>query len=162
MFSNERGFTLVEAMVAMVVCTIGLVAMAELMAVTLRLQQLGRNSTSAVRLAQDKIDELTTMPFNPASLSYNPQIACGGSLTDEDVADHNDIPLDDNGTPDNAADDIVSKGYKRLWVISAGPDGDPNLRQVTVRVLPDVNDRRTASPYDLTTFIRGSGGAVCP
>ena len=46
MSTNERGFTLVEAMVAMVVCTVGLVAMAELMAITLRLQQLGRNSTA--------------------------------------------------------------------------------------------------------------------
>ena len=60
MLNDERGFTLIEAIVAMMVCTIGLVSMAELMAVTLRLQQLGRNSTSAVRLAQDKIDELTT------------------------------------------------------------------------------------------------------
>ena len=42
MLTDERGFTLIEAMVAMMVCTIGLVAMAELMAVTLRLQQLGR------------------------------------------------------------------------------------------------------------------------
>ena len=162
MFTNERGFTLVEAMVAMMICTIGLVSMAELMAVTLRLQQLGRNSTSAVRLAQDKVDELTTMSFDPTSANHNPAITCGGSLTDDDVADHNDIPLDDNGTPDDAADDIVPKGYRRRWVISAGPDGDPNLREVTVRVLPNVNDRRTASPYDLTTFIRGSGGAVCP
>ena len=67
MSNNERGFTLVEAVVAMVVCTIGLVAMAELLAVTLRLQQLGRNSTSAVRLAQDKVDELTTMTFRSTS-----------------------------------------------------------------------------------------------
>jgi len=161
MFTNERGFTLVEAMVAMVVCTIGLVAMAELMAVTLRLQQLGRNSTSAVRLAQDKIDELTTMPFNPASAQYNPAVACGGSIT-ANVANHNDAPLKDNGTPDNAADDTIVKGYTRRWIISAGPDGDPNLRTVTVRVIPDNIDRRIASPYDLTTFIRGSGAPACP
>ena len=38
MSNNERGFTLVEAVVAMMVCTIGLVAMAELLVVTLRLQ----------------------------------------------------------------------------------------------------------------------------
>ncbi len=161
MLNNERGFTLVEAVVAMLVCTVGLVAMAELMAVTLRLQQLGRNSTSAARLAQDKVDELTTMTFNTASVNYNPEVGCGGSI-EADVADHNDTPLEDNGTPDNAADDTITKGYTRRWIISAGPDGDLNLRQVTVRVLPDVNDRRTSAPYDLTTFIRGSGGAVCP
>ena len=161
MFTNERGFTLVEAMVAMMICTIGLVSMAELMAVTLRLQQLGRNSTSAVRLAQDKIDELTTMSFDPASANYNPAIACGGSLSANE-ADHNDAPLQDNGTPNDTADDTVVKGYTRRWLITAGPDGDPNLRTVTVHVIPDLIDRRVASPFVLTTIIRGSGGGACP
>src|SRR4030095_15459225 len=125
MSNNERGFTPVEAVTAMLVCTIGLVAMAELLAVTLRLQQLGRNSTSAVRLAQDKVDELTTMNF-----ITNPSAACGGAI-DADEADHFDTPCQDNGTPDDPADDTVIKGYTRRWIISAGPDGDPNLRQVT-------------------------------
>ena len=155
MSNNERGFTLVEAIVAMVVCTIGLVAMAELLAVTLRLKQLGRNSTSAVRLAQDKVDELTTMNF-----ITDPSAACGGSI-DAPAKDHFDTPMDDNGTPDDPADDTVMKGYTRRWIISAGPDGDPNLRQVTVRVIPELNDRRVAAPYDLTTIIRGVE-AACP
>lgn len=159
MLNDERGFTLIEAIVAMMVCTVGLVAMAELMAVTLRLQQLGRNSTSAVRLAQDQVDRLTTLSFDTAL-----EAACGGDL-DADAANHFFIPLEDNGTPDNPDDDTITKGYKLRWLISAGPDGDPNLRQVTVRVIPDVADRRTSTPYDLTTFIRWGPDtflAVCP
>jgi len=155
MSNNERGFTIVEAVVAMMVCTIGLVAMAELMAVTLRLQQLGRNSTSAVRLAQDRVDELTTLNFATA-----PSMACGGSI-DANVANYNDTPLEDNGTPDDPADDTLTKGYTVRWMVAAGPDGDLNLRTVTIRVLPDVNDRRTTSPYDLVTIIRGVA-AACP
>jgi type II secretory pathway pseudopilin PulG len=160
MLTNERGFTLIEAIVAMLVCTVGLVAMAQLMAVTLRLQQLGRNSTSAARLAQDKVDELTTMDF-----ATNLSAACGGSLT-APVLNHWDTPMDDNGTPDDATDDTNPKGYTRRWFISAGPDLDPNLRTVTVRVLPVVNDLRTAQPYDLTTIIRNGNDItpppVCP
>jgi type II secretory pathway pseudopilin PulG len=157
MLNNERGFTLVEAVVAVLVCTVGLVAMAELMAVTLRLQQLGRNQTSAARLAQDKVDELTTLNF-----ATNVQAACGGSIDPAmPEPDHVDTPMEDNGTPDDTTDDTVTKGYTRLWLIEAGPDGDANLRQVTVRVVPDVADRRTAAPYDLVTFIRGVG-APCP
>jgi Tfp pilus assembly protein PilV len=173
---NERGFTLIEAMVAMMVCTIGLVAMAELMAVTLRLQQLGRNSTSAVRLAQDKVDELTSMPFNPVAANYNAQVSCGGDLDANDPDGfHSDTPMEDNGTPDNPADDTVTKGYTRRWIISDGPIrctivspscpvanvAEPTLRTVTVRVIPDVADRRTATPYQLTTIIRGTAQA-CP
>jgi competence protein ComGC len=139
--SDERGFTLVEAVVALMVCTVGLVAMAELMAITIRMQQLGRNSTHAVRMAQEKVDELTTVTFAHATM------ACGGSLT-VDQANHFD-------------DGIVNNvGYHRRWVVSDAPDG-ANLRLVTVRVIPDVSDRRTASPFDLVTIIRGLG-AACP
>ena len=155
MSNNERGFTLVEAVVAMMVCTVGLVAMAELLAVTLRLQQLGRNSTSAVRLAQDRVDALTTMNF-----ATNPSVACGGSLV-ANVANYNNIPLEDNGTPNNPADDTITKGYRVRWMVAAGPDGDLNLRTVSVRVIPDVNDGRTASTYNLVTVIRGVA-APCP
>lgn len=129
-------------MVAMMVATIGLVSLASLLAVTIRMQQLGRNSTQAVRLAQDKIDELTTLNFATSAA-----VSCGGSIT-ANVANHND-------TPTSVA------GYTRRWVVSAGPDADLKLRQVTVRVTPNVGDRRVASPFDLTTIIRGVS-SPCP
>ena len=59
----------------MVIMTVAMVSMAELMAITLRLQMLGRNQTAAARLAQDKIDELMTQNFNTAAT-----VAIGGSL----------------------------------------------------------------------------------
>ena len=146
MVTDERGFTLVEALVAMVICTIGLVSMAELMAVTLRLQQLGRNSTAAVRLAQDKVDELMALDFPGAA-----GIQCGGSLT-APVLNYNDDALDFNGN---------SQGYERRWIVSAGPDGDLRLRTVTVRVIPIVTDNRVVRSFDLTTIIRGALPGPC-
>jgi len=146
MRSDESGFTLVEATVAMMICTVGLVAMAELLAISLRMQQLGRNTTSAIRLAQGKVDELTTMVFGT-----DLAVGCGGSLID-DEPDHNDAPVDSDGN---------ATGYKRRWLIEAGPDLDPNLRQVTVRVIPEVTDGRVATAYNLTTVIRGVAVA-CP
>jgi prepilin-type N-terminal cleavage/methylation domain-containing protein len=142
--SNQRGFTLIEALVAMMVATVGLMAMAELMAVTIRMQQLGRNATSASRLAQDKIDELNTVGFGAASM------ACGGSLTGATVANHFDTPANANGD------------YTRRWRVSAGPDASPLLRTVTVKVVPTVKDRRVTSEFEITTIIRGVAGAVCP
>jgi prepilin-type N-terminal cleavage/methylation domain-containing protein len=137
--SNERGFTVIEVLVAMVILTVALVSMAELMAVTLRLQQLGRNQTSATRLAQDKIDELMSQNWAAA-----PQLAVGGSLT-ADVANHFD-------TPANATN------YKRRWIVADGPVDPPvtagRLRIITVRVIPEVTDRRTYTPTDLTTIVR--------
>ena len=141
--SNQRGFTLIEALVAMMVCTVGLIAMAELMAVTIRMQQLGRNSTSASRLAQDKIDELNTVGFGALSMD------CGGSLT-INQNNHWDAPANANGD------------YIRRWTVTAGPDATPRLRQVTVRVIPSVKDRRVTQDFELTTVIRGTSIVLCP
>lgn len=144
--NDERGFTLAEVVVAMLVCVVGLVAMAGLLMVTLRMQQLGRNSTSEVRMAQDKVDELSSMSF-----TTGPSVACGGSLT-TNVANYNDTPVV-NG---------VNQPYRRRWLVQAGPDADPQLRQVTVRLIPTNPDRNIATQYDLVTIIRGAGVAVCP
>jgi prepilin-type N-terminal cleavage/methylation domain-containing protein len=141
--SNERGFTLIEVLVAMVILTIALVSMAELMAITLRMQQLGRNQTAAIRLAQDKIDELMNQNYTDVRL------AIGGSLT-ADQTNHFDVPQDEDGN---------SLGYTRRWTVAAGPVdpaavGNGATRVLTVRIIPMLNNTRTAPPTDITTLIR--------
>ena len=125
----------------MVILTVALVSMAELMAITLRMQQLGRNQTQAARLAQDKIDELMSLNF------ANAQVAIGGSLT-ADVANHWDIPTL-NG---------VQQPYRRRWTVAAGPVDPPvpanSIRILTVRVTPRVTDTRTVATTEITTLIR--------
>jgi Tfp pilus assembly protein PilV len=123
-------------LVAMVILTVALVSMAELMAITLRMQQLGRNQTSATRLAQDKVDELMSQNFADARL------AVGGSLT-ADVANHFDVanPL-----------------YRRRWLVETVA-ADPGVaadktRRLTVRVIPVVSDRRISPAVDLVTLLR--------
>jgi hypothetical protein len=129
----------------MLVCVVGLVGMAQMLAVTLRMQQLGRNSTTAVRLAQEKVDELSAMNFVTGV-----SVQCGGSLT-ANVANYNDDPVI-NG---------VDAGYTRRWRVQAGPDADPQLRQVTIRLIPDIADRTRTAQYDFTTVIRGAGVVAC-
>jgi hypothetical protein len=126
-------------LIAMVIMTVGMVALAQMMAVTLRMQMLGRNETNAARLAQTKIDELVgAVP----QWTTNASIAVGGSLT-ANVTNYNDAP---------------AAGYIRRWVVVAGP-ADPgsnagDLRVVTVRVIPTNTDNRTAAAVDLTTLLR--------
>lgn len=132
--NEERGFTLVEVLFAMVILTVALVSMAELMAITLRMQMLGRNETAAVRMVQSKIDELVAIDFDGASAAL---VAVGGSI-DADVANYNDDPAD---------------GYHRRWQIAAIA-GETRIRTLTVRVVPDVTDRRTTADVQLTTIIR--------
>lgn len=141
----------------MVILTVALVSMAELMAITLRMQQLGRNQTQATRLAQDKIDELMSRNFTFAEL------AVGGSLT-ADVPNHFDVP---------AAGTAANLQYRRRWLVEAMNFGDTvqvtagnppvttntviaagTTRRVTVRVIPLRNDRRMSTPVDLVTIMR--------
>lgn len=112
--------------------TVGLVALASLLAVTLQIQLLARNQTEAVRLAQDKLDELMSLNFDTEA-----RIQIGGSL-DENT--------------DNYFDTTAT--YTRRWLVEAGPDGSADLRQITMRVIPESLDRRTTTPYDLVTIIR--------
>lgn len=115
----------------MVILTVGLVSMAEMMAVTLRMQMLGRNETAAIRLVQSKIDELVAVNFTSAT------VAVGGSLT-ANVTSYNDAPAD---------------GYTRRWQIAAIA-GETRVRTLTVRVVPTSTDRRTTAQVELTTIIR--------
>ena len=62
--NSERGFTIIEVLIAVVILTVALVALAEMMAITLRMQMLGRNETNAARLAQAKLDELVGVSQN--------------------------------------------------------------------------------------------------
>jgi hypothetical protein len=121
-------------MVGTMVLTIALVAMAELLAVSLRMHQLGRTSTTASRLAQDKFEELMKMNFDT-----NPAIQVNANNT-----------LASNVT--NYWDS--APGYTRRWQVSAGPAGNPRLRTVMVRIIPDANDRRTTDIFTLTTVVR--------
>jgi prepilin-type N-terminal cleavage/methylation domain-containing protein len=132
--SNERGFTLVEVLIAMVILTIALVSMAELMAITLRMQMIGRNETSAIRLAQSKIDELVAVDFDAVGSA----VATGGSLT-ADVAGY--------------FDDLVADGFKRRWKIDP-IGGETRVRTLTVKLIPTLTDRRTNAEIELITIIR--------
>jgi prepilin-type N-terminal cleavage/methylation domain-containing protein len=135
--AREGGFTLIEVLFAMVIMVVALVSMAELMAITLRMQMMGRNQTAAVRMIQAKIDDLVSLNFFAPSI--NPLANVGGSIT-ADVASYFDIP---------------AGGYKRRWQIEAIA-GQTEVRKLTVRVIPDINDRRTNADLQLSTFIRSN------
>lgn len=116
----------------MVILTVALVALAEMMAITLRMQMMGRNETAAVRLIQAKIDQIVNLDF-----ATNTATNVGGSLTS-----------DVTGYWDPAA-----TGFKRRWQIEA-ITGQTRVRKLTVRIIPTILDKRTNAEIELSTFIR--------
>lgn len=126
---GDRGFTMVEVLVSMLILTIGMMAIAGLLAVTTQMAMGARESARSTRLAQDKIDELMKLNFTTA-----PAVAIGGDLT-ADAANYSETPLN---------------GVTLRWAVTAGPTDD--LRVLTLRV---VNNRSAQyRETDLTTIIR--------
>lgn len=129
--TDDRGFTLVEATVAALILTVGLVAVAQLLTISVRMHRIGRDAAQAARLAQDKVEELMKMNF-----ATGPAVQIGGDL-DGDAPDHFDVP--------------AATGYTRRWQVAPGPNANPRLRTVTVRMVPDVP---VGNPYEVTMVIR--------
>src|SRR5262245_54622124 len=131
--TNERGFTLVETLIALVIMTVALVGLAQLMVVSAQMHQVGRTSAEASRLAQDKFEELMKLNF---ALAPGIQIS-GNNTLDANVANYFDVP--------------ANSGYTRRWRVQAGPGGIASLRTVTVRMVRDV---RLGTDYEVTTVLR--------
>jgi type IV pilus assembly protein PilV len=103
---SNRGFTLVEMMVALVLFGIGMMALAQTLPQGISFRDKARRMTVATSMAQEGIERLRDLPFNHADLA-------GGAHTD----------------PDNP----VEGAYVRRWAIQ---DDTPvvDMKRVTVSV----------------------------
>ncbi len=117
-FSRERGFTLIETAIAMLVFVTASLALLPLIAWGIRLQGDSRNAAVAHSIARAAIEELSALP------TTDDQLAVGGAL-DSDVANHFGQPA---GTP-----------FTIRWVVAAGPAG---TLDVTVTVVSNNNNVR--------------------
>ena len=130
--SADRGFSLVEVLIATLVLTIGMIAIAAMLAVTTQMQIGAREAARSTRLAQDKVDELMKLNFTTNAL-----VAVGGNL-DADVANHSETlaaPL---------------TGITLRWAVASGPTSDTRVLTVRVVNLRAQQYRQT----NLTTIIR--------
>ena len=131
---SEGGFSLIEVLIAMLVVTIGLIGMAQLMAVTTVVHSDARQSSVATELGQAKLDELSGMDLETA-LPVQVTPPSPDSLT-ENVANYFDEPTDT---------------ITRRWKVENGPtDG---TRVVTVRVI-NTGSRQYGGTMYFRTILR--------
>ena len=133
---SNAGFTLVEVVFSIFVLVVGLVAMAQLLAVSVRMHQLSRNTEVATQLAEAKFEELMKLNFTTAAAVQVTPL--GSDSLNDNVANYFDTPA---GTL-----------YTRRWLVEAGPID--RTRRVTVRMVPAQTDRLLYKPVQLTTIIR--------
>ena len=126
---GEAGFSLVETMVASLVLTIGLVGLAQLLAVATIMHSDARHATNGTMQAQAKIDELMKKDFTDAA------VLLGGSIS-SNMANYFDSP---------------EPGVTRRWRVTNGPATGTRLLEVTV---VDPGGRLYGGSQTLTTVIR--------
>ncbi|MEW6161755.1 MAG: prepilin-type N-terminal cleavage/methylation domain-containing protein [Nitrospirota bacterium] len=105
---NPNGFTLVEVLIALAILSIGLLALAGLQVVVIKANAGSKNLTSAVILAEAKIEELKRNGF--------------GSLTNGNFQDPNN-PVNETGQAGGI--------FTRSWVID-NYFGSADMKQIIV------------------------------
>jgi prepilin-type N-terminal cleavage/methylation domain-containing protein len=77
---TERGFTMVEVMIAILLTAIAVVGIMALFMTETRASSYSRHSTEATALAADKLEKLRTMslPVGGSDTGLDPQGAAGG------------------------------------------------------------------------------------
>jgi hypothetical protein len=167
--SGERGLTLVEAVIAMLVSVVGLVSVAGMFAIAMKTNASSRNLTTATTFAQDKLEQLEAAAFqrlaDPSRMSNNPNsqgpqdALIVGSLEDDIKASDGSFYYDKiifagpndvepEGTVTIARPDGTSETRRPDGTVYSGNPFDPNRISYSRRWLimsstePDTVDRR--------------------
>lgn len=108
----ERGFTLIEVLVAIVVMAISLTGVAMMSSSTMVADTSGRQQVAATLLAQEKLEQLRSLRR---------------SDDDWDTGTHSESGLDEDGTSGGGP-------YTREWEVEEDYNGRNNFARVTVVV----------------------------
>lgn len=78
---NERGFTLVEVLMAIIVLGVGVTALVGSSAMVTRMVGRGKSETIAAQVANERIETLRALAFSTATHCTAPGFASGGPVT---------------------------------------------------------------------------------
>ena len=137
--SNEKGFTLLEILIAITILSVGLLALAEMTVYVIRSNTVGNKITKATVLAQDKLEKLKNLSYTNAQLDD----------TDSNTADvstniHSNTALftspdHSDAYPNDATGQTItiSLSPQRVWNVAANT---PASGMKTVTVIVGWND----------------------
>ena len=155
---QEKGFTLVETLIALVILSFGLMALAQVLAMTLLMNKNnGRDASKTVALAHDKMEELGSLNFTDTAtnLTANPPyptngvgLTAGGSIAPAATVDGYVDYLDDGGSRTTAA----SAAFTRQWQIISDT---ANLKRIMVSVASNKSFKYGTAPVTVTVTYHG-------
>lgn len=125
---NTKGFTLIEAMIAMLILTIGILVVVTMQKTSIVSNSKAQRITNASTLAADMTERIIALPFNAAT--NNRDDDCDGLVDelDEDILDAGKSPYtlasfsangcdDDNDGEVDEADEGDPRGYQIQWTV---------------------------------------------
>jgi type IV pilus assembly protein PilV len=95
---SKEGFTLIEIMIALVVLSIGLIALAGLQMSAIRGNTLSKRMTTAVSIANARIEQIKNMPYANIQSESSTQVTESNMTFTRQVTVSNDIPVADTKT----------------------------------------------------------------
>ena len=119
---GQSGFTLIEVLIAISILTVGLLGVASMQVSAIRGNYFSDNTTTALCLAEDKMEDLMGRDFDDAAL-VDTTAANNGSLDSITTVDFEET-VDADGNP--------GAEYRRIWNIADSTD--PQMKTVTVMV----------------------------
>ncbi len=100
MLINNKGFTLLEVMVSLVIIAVGLLGLSSLTVSMIQGNVFSDKLTTATILAQDKLEELENLAFTDAQLTGDAWTARNWDSSGDNMIDNNDNDGDGDGIPD--------------------------------------------------------------
>jgi prepilin-type N-terminal cleavage/methylation domain-containing protein len=141
--NGENGFTLIEVLIAIVILTVGLLAVGTMQISAIRGNFMGGNTSVALSLASEKMEDLLNSDFNdPPGVQ---------KLTDRISSNNGNLSTFAAGSTDweeNVSEDGVVVGtggfYRRIWNIANVPSVAPTTKSVVVTVTWENNRHRVS------------------
>jgi type IV pilus assembly protein PilV len=123
-FDNQSGFTLLEVLIAISILTVGLLGVAQMQIMGIRGNYFSGNTTAALTLAEEKMEDLLGKSYTDAELNDD-EPGNNANLTSITTIDHEELNIDETGQ--------VGGGiYHRIWNVA---DNTPILGTKTVAVI---------------------------
>ena len=141
---NERGFSLIETMIAATVITVGLVAVAGISIYVSRTNSTSNTQSVLATAAQDEADALRKLIWDQVTEAA--QLTVGGDVT-YSTADANHRTQLTNTPAGN---------LNISWKVAAGPGTTGDLRTATIHVVQVNPPRQFANGVTITMLISKS------